>query len=331
LRGLVRQGKQTGWLRVALFAASLLFVAAAMAYWALRPNGDGHPIVWTPPGGTMHHEALAVRTLGEHGTPILLLHGLVGSQLFWGGPYDRLSRGHRLIAPDLLGFGASPHPESAYSADDQVDALARTLKGLGVHERMIVVGHSLGSLIAIRMAARYPDMVSSVICFSPPLYPDREDAKQHIARMGLFEKFFALDTPFARALCQWECDHREWAAPIAELLAPELPRAITRDSVNHTPASYFGTMEGVILAARGGGWLENIHIPVVMVAGDSDEAMDLDYLGRLAKKHSNVLVSVLRGYGHNFPLSIPATCIAMIEKAADQPSASGRVPRTPTK
>jgi pimeloyl-ACP methyl ester carboxylesterase len=53
---------------------------------------------------------LAVRTLGQ-GPPTVLLHGLLGSDRYWGGGFDRLADSGLLLAPDLLGFGAFPRPK----------------------------------------------------------------------------------------------------------------------------------------------------------------------------------------------------------------------------
>lgn len=60
---------------------------------------------------------LAVRGLGS-GSPTLLLHGLLGSNRYWGGAFDRLADQGLLLVPDLLGFGASPRPLSGYGAGE---------------------------------------------------------------------------------------------------------------------------------------------------------------------------------------------------------------------
>lgn len=71
---------------------------------------------WSAPGGdVVRSGGLAVRTLGDHGPPVVLLHGLGGSERSWGSTYDTLATDRRLIVPGLLGFGRSPHPANGYS------------------------------------------------------------------------------------------------------------------------------------------------------------------------------------------------------------------------
>ena len=110
----------------------------------------------------------------------MLLHGLVASGIYWGAAYDRLGHNHRLVVPDLLGFGRSPRPTSGYGPDDHVRALVTCLDELGVAEPVTIGAHSLGTLIAIRLAATHPDRVSRVVAFGPPVYPDRRSALAHV-------------------------------------------------------------------------------------------------------------------------------------------------------
>ena len=64
---------------------------------------------------------LAVRLAGASGTPIVFLHGLASSSRYWTPGVARLAQTHRLIMPDLLGFGRSPRPFSAsYSPEEHV-------------------------------------------------------------------------------------------------------------------------------------------------------------------------------------------------------------------
>lgn len=70
---------------------------------------------WRQPRGELHHGTLAVRALGDPTAPALvLLHGLAGSNLYWGAAYDELAADSFLVVPDLLGFGSSPRPQADY-------------------------------------------------------------------------------------------------------------------------------------------------------------------------------------------------------------------------
>src|SRR5688572_2143511 len=98
--------------------------------------------------------ALHVRTLGERGQVIVLLHGLAGSERYYGAAFDALASDARLVVPDLLGFGKSPKPPSGYGPDQHSAALGETLDALGVDAPVLLVGHSAGALVALAFARR---------------------------------------------------------------------------------------------------------------------------------------------------------------------------------
>lgn len=273
-------------------------------HWDLSP--------WTPPSGEQRTAGgLAVRVLGTDGPPVLLLHGLIGSGRYWGGAYDRLADDHHLIVADLLGFGRSPHPATGYGPDDHVRAVIGCLDALEVDEPVVIGAHSLGSLVALRLAATFPDRVSAVVTFGPPIYPDRATARRRVARTGAMARLFVA-SPWAHAACRWVCDHRSLAARISVWSHPQLPAPVAADGVLHTWASYSETLQRVILAAEASRWLDDIDIPVHLVAGESDRVVDLSFLTALAADHANVEADVWPG-GHDLPLAQPQRCAALIQ------------------
>ena len=105
---------------------------------------------------------LAYVELGDpKGEPVLLLHGYTDSSRSWSLTAPHLAR-YRLIIPDQRGHGAADAPSCCYSLSTFADD-ARQLMDLLKIERAAIVGHSLGSMIAITMAAEYPDRVTSIV------------------------------------------------------------------------------------------------------------------------------------------------------------------------
>jgi len=242
---------------------------------------------------------------------VVLLHGLVGSGLYWGGAYDGLADHHRLVVPDLLGFGLSPRPASGYGPDGHVDAVRASLDDLGIDEPVVIGAHSLGSLVALRLAATHPDRVVSVVAFGPPMYPGPLAARLHVAATGPMSRLFVLPGRMAEGACRWVCDHRELAARLAVLTHPGLPPEIAADGVQHSWTSYSQTLQQVILAAPATEWLAQVRCPVVLVAGDRDPVVDHAHLRRLAAAHSNIELHEQPGR-HDLPLIHPSECAAMI-------------------
>lgn len=102
---------------------------------------------------------------------LVFMHGIGGSARVWDEVISRLRRDVNVVAVDLLGYGDSPRPDWAkYDAATQAKALAKTLLGLGITQPVTLVGHSMGGLVAVEFARRYPLVVRSLIICSPPLY-----------------------------------------------------------------------------------------------------------------------------------------------------------------
>ena len=106
-----------------------------------------------------------------NGPVAVLIHGIASSSVTFENLVPLLSDRHRAISIDLLGFGGSPIPEGAkYTLEEHVDALARTLDALKLRDGFVLVGHSMGSLIAARYAATYRNRLSKLVLVSPPIY-----------------------------------------------------------------------------------------------------------------------------------------------------------------
>lgn len=100
----------------------------------------------------------------------MLLHGIASSSVTFENVVPLIADRHRAISIDLLGFGASPAPEDAtYTIEEHVAALRRTLRTLGLR-RFVLVGHSMGALIATRYAADHRRDVTRLVIVSPPVY-----------------------------------------------------------------------------------------------------------------------------------------------------------------
>ncbi|MEY7970878.1 alpha/beta fold hydrolase [Saccharomonospora xinjiangensis] len=104
----------------------------------------------------------ATTTTGS-GPGLLLAHGAGGSvEANFGPLIDVLSRTHTVIGSDYPGAGATPRSTTPLTLDGLADALVDTAVREGV-ERFTVLGYSLGTAVAVRVATRHPERVTSLI------------------------------------------------------------------------------------------------------------------------------------------------------------------------
>ncbi|MFZ1855035.1 MAG: alpha/beta fold hydrolase, partial [Candidatus Nanopelagicales bacterium] len=106
---------------------------------------------------TLHGHRVAYREAGDPSLPVLLLiHGITSSSATWDPVIPALSEHAHVIAPDLLGHGQSDKPRTDYSLGAFASVLRDLLDHLG-HERVTVVGHSLGGGVAMQFSYQYLD------------------------------------------------------------------------------------------------------------------------------------------------------------------------------
>ena len=99
------------------------------------------------------------------GEPLLLLHGGLGSIDMFGPVLPALSRSRQVIAVDLYGHGRTALTERKMSLIDMGDDMAGLVKQLG-HDKVDVMGYSMGAGVAFRFAVQHPDTVRRLVLVS---------------------------------------------------------------------------------------------------------------------------------------------------------------------
>ena len=98
-------------------------------------------------------------------TPVLFIHGFTGDRSNWLFNRDVLSEGRRTVALDLPGHGESEKDVGGGTVDGLAELIAGFMKEVGL-ERALLVGHSLGGGIAIRLAKQHPQRVAGLALIS---------------------------------------------------------------------------------------------------------------------------------------------------------------------
>jgi pimeloyl-ACP methyl ester carboxylesterase len=113
----------------------------------------------------LHGHDVCFQDTGGDGPVVVLLHGIACSSTTWAPVLPMLAGRVRAIVPDLLGHGQSAKPRGDYSLGSHASGLRDLLSLLG-HDRVTVVGHSLGGGIAMQFAYQFPERCERLVLVS---------------------------------------------------------------------------------------------------------------------------------------------------------------------
>lgn len=243
------------------------------------------------------------------GDVLVLIHGIESSSDYWDNIVPALAEHRRVITIDLLGFGQSPKPLNvAYSLDDQVAWIERTLKELGITE-FDLAGHSLGSLAALAYTANHPLAVKSLTMFSPVLVPEQVDESNFV-----IQQFKYLNQISDAGYLYSHTAHAIGDKRINKFI-PSL-RSVENSVKNQQSRK---------LAAKAAG------VPTTFIYGTSDKLVDATYVRQIAEIFTKHTVISLPGQGHNFPLFSPLIAIKALDNDAphqNTPAQGKKIPVT---
>jgi len=120
---------------------------------------------------------------GGSGQPVVLVHGLAGSHINWMAVAPTLAESFRVYAIDLVGFGRTPLAGREATLETNLELLTRFVEVVA-GPPALVVGHSMGGLLTLQLAAARPDLVAAAVLMSaasPPgaqarVLPEEEEA-----------------------------------------------------------------------------------------------------------------------------------------------------------
>lgn len=113
----------------------------------------------------VHYEVLG------HGRPVLFLHGWMGSWRYWFPTMEHVAEHFRTYSFDFWGFGESRRQSTQESIQNYSDQVIRFLDELGI-DRVLLVGHSMGGMVALKTAINHPRRIARVAAVGAPIVGD---------------------------------------------------------------------------------------------------------------------------------------------------------------
>ncbi len=120
--------------------------------------------------GTVNLNGVTIHYLraGKGAMPLLLLHGFGETSQMWIPLFKEFGSSYTIIAPDLRGLGDSSRPASGYDKKTAAVDIRELVKSLGF-ERIDLVGHDIGLMVAYAYAAQYPKEVVKLAFLEAPI------------------------------------------------------------------------------------------------------------------------------------------------------------------
>ena len=241
------------------------------------------------------------------GAPVILIHGLAASCYDWSALLPALAfAGYRAYAPDLIGHGKSPKPESveSYQAGKIYSILAAWVDSLALDQPPVFIGHSLGGYLSLKYEIQRPGQMAGMVLIDP-LYspnqlsrllrllnrrPEWGEAALRLVPEWLLNAVLGLDPTNAN----------DFSESARQQIATDYKRASVR--IVHIPA----TIEDLTPH------LAQIKVPSMLLWGDRDLTLSPTSFVKLHETLPNNLSKIIQDSGHQPHIGKPEQVNALV-------------------
>jgi pimeloyl-ACP methyl ester carboxylesterase len=229
-------------------------------------------------GHTVRYEA------SGDGRPVVLVHGLGGSARWWRATAAELARDHRVIVPELPGFGYG-RGARRFALGDAAPMLGGLLERLG-HERADLVGHSFGAMVCLAVAAAEPARVRRLVLIAPPVRTASPRMTGNVV-------------PVVRTLLR---------------LPPAAALTVVSDVATRSPAALLRAAGEILDLDGDPGIGEEPPVPTMVMWGARDALVPIGGAAWVARTLPGAEVAVIPGAGHVPMLDRPEEVVRALRR-----------------
>jgi 3-oxoadipate enol-lactonase len=245
----------------------------------------------------MNQDSLSYSDKG-FGPTVVLLHAFPLNRRMWDAQFEAWRDRYRVIAPDWRGFGESPLGTGAFSMESCADDLGQLLARLGVREKIILLGVSMGGYIAFEFVRKYQELLQSLVLVATQPVADSDAARK---------------TRYETA----EFVEKEGTGALAEKLIPKLlgkttlearPQVVERVRAliqSNSPAGVAKACHGLASRRDSTPILQQIQIPTLIMTGSEDAIVPRDQADTMRREIATSQLSVIVKSGHLVNLEQP--------------------------
>jgi pimeloyl-ACP methyl ester carboxylesterase len=271
--------------------------------------------------GTVHIGGvdLGYEERGAGGLTVLLIHGTAAR--LWGSVADDLAASARTIDYDRRSFGVSAHSPVTDLTRHRDDAAA-LLDALGAGPA-VLVGWSIGGVIALDLALTYPDRVRALVLIEPPLHAKRRPTLPMLRAIGAAQVLGGLGRPEAgaRAFLGWALGRRDGGGDL-DRVPPAWRTAMLANAAAIVAELRAGTGEHIRPARLG-----DLDLPVTVLAGSESDRVFGACARRLAAAVPDAELREVSGAGHVMQHDRPDAVVAAVRRVLAADAGAGGAAR----
>jgi pimeloyl-ACP methyl ester carboxylesterase len=240
------------------------------------------------------------------GPAFVLLHAFPLDSRMWRHQIRDLCAAHRVLAPDLPGFGRSKRPEGNPSIEDFADAVVALCRAEGV-ERAAVAGCSMGGYIALAIARRKPDFLTALALVDTRAAADSQDVRR--ARYEMVERARHEGTAFLQSA----------DSPLSPRSFAERPKVIEEIRAMMADATPVGVMcaqRAMATRKDARAQLNEIAVPTVVMHGDDDPIVSQEEAQAMAAAIPGAEYAAIPLAGHLPPIEQPELVTEALRRVA---------------
>jgi pimeloyl-ACP methyl ester carboxylesterase len=235
--------------------------------------------------------------------PLVMIHGFGDTSRMWIPLFEEFSKDYTIIAPDLRGLGDSSRPASGYDKKTAAVDIHELVKSLG-YERIDLVGHDIGLMVAYAYAAQYPNEVEKLALLEAPI-PGVGDVWEKIYNDPRLWHFHFVDSKMSLDLVKGRertfLTHFWDEMSANPKLFPEQDRqmyakAYAQDGAMRAAFEYFKAFDRQDAEDNRKFAVQKLPMPVLVITGDKSMGDVLEVQARMVA--DNVMAIKLNDTGH---------------------------------
>ena len=239
------------------------------------------------------------------GPAILFVHGFPLDHTMWSAQIEEFSKTHRVIAPDLRGFGGTDGALYAVSMEQFADDLADLLRALQVDRPITFCGLSMGGYIGWQFALRHPDWLGRlIVCDSRAAADSTEAAANRLKMADIVLK--EGPEPVAWAMMP------KLFGPTTAQRQPAITERVRKMVMGTNPIAIAAAHRGMAVRPDVTPQLHAFQIPTLVIVGEQDLISPAAEMKGIADSLPNARFVSVADAGHMSPMENPIAVNAAI-------------------